>query len=252
MRTKASTRFATTLLMVGSLLLLSGCGDEGAHLPAGMMGGSTYASSQGSDLLGGDPGPLDGGVRSGVDDPVLTDTTGLDELGSLASDDPFQRAVSDWNDGTGSLGGGIDDIDLDAGLDDDFLPAGYDGYGYGDGYGFDDGYGYGGNVLAAASYGGVGMDAGLIDPGFDDPGMIDAGLEDPGFIDGGFDAGFIDAGMDVGFVDAGFDAGFDPGFADVGFSDVGFDAGFDPGFADVGSFDVGGFDAGGFDAGFGF
>lgn len=258
MRTANRTRI-TAVLLVGATLLLTGCGDQGDHLPAGMSGSSSMYGTGGGDLLGGDPGPLDAGVRSGVDDPVLTDTSSLDEVGALSTDDPFQEAVSDWNEDAGVLGEGIDDLDAYA----DMEPIGYGG-GYGGGYGSDwgrSGYGYGAGVLGAAAYGSaVGMGAGFVDPGFEDPGMLDAGLEDPGFIDGGFDAGFVDAGLDVGFVDAGFDAGFDPGmdagFVDAGVADVGFAGGFDPGmdagFVDAGVADAGFVDVGGFDAGFGF
>ncbi len=247
MRTKSRRPIATCLLLVGATFLLAGCGDEGSHLPAGMTGSSTmYASAGSSSILDSDPGPLDAGVRSGVDDPVLADYDLVDQVSALSNDDPLARAAADWNDTEGSLGGldsGYDDFDD---FDDPMYDDGYGGYGgYGDGWG-DGLYGYGNNLLGAAAYGGVGVAGyggygGFVDPGFGDPGIIDGGIDDPGFIDGGFDAGFVDAGMDVGFVDAGVDAGFDPGFADVGGFDVGgFDAGIvDPGFADVGGFDAG-------------
>jgi hypothetical protein len=261
MRSNLRRPIITTLTLVGAMSLFAGCGDPGAHLPAGMTGSSAaYTSSQSGvvdSVLGGDPGPATTGVSSMVDDPVLSGYDDAAMLDGIETSDVFQQAASDWNDNEGSVTTMSSNLD-DLGLDDDPMPVGYDsGYGYGGGYGNDFGagsYGYGGAGLQSASfgadaYGGIGaMDAGIMDAGFDDGGIMDAGF------DPGFDAGF-DPGLDVGGFDAGFDpgmdvGGFDPGFADAGFDpglDVGgFDAGFDPGM------DVGGFDAGGFDAGFGF
>lgn len=242
MRTAYRRPIATSLLLVGAMTLFAGCGDEGAHLPAGMTGSSAaYTSAGGNDLLGGDPGPSTAGVTSQIDDPVLAGYDGIDELDTLGTDDVYGRAISDWNETEGALNGLDSDINLD---DDGFLPAGYGGYG--GGYGSDDGYGYGNGIMTAAmsgvGYGNAGfMDAGFADPGFEDPGFIDPGFEDPGFVnpgfvDAGFDPGFVDAGFDPGFVDA----GFDPGFVDAGVADVGFDPGFvDAGVADAGMLDAG-------------
>jgi hypothetical protein len=219
-------------MLVGASFLLTGCGDEGAHLPAGMTGSSAaYSSATGNDVvdsvLGSDPGPQMAGVSTMVDDPVLAGYDGIDSLDGAGLDDPYSRAIADWSETEGSLGtmdGEFDDYD------DDFMPVGYggDGYGYGD-----DLYGYGGGVLGAAAYGGYGdagfMDAGMMDAGFEDPGLMDAGFEDPGFAD----PGFVDAGFDAGMVDVGFDPGVDPGIGmDAGFVDPGI--GMDAGFADVG------------------
>ncbi len=245
MRTAYRRPIATSLLLIGAMTLFAGCGDEGAHLPAGMTGSSAaYASAGGNDILGGDPGPQNAGVTSQIDDPVLAGYDGIDEVGSLGTDDVYGRAISDWNDTEGSMSG----LDSDIGLEDDFLPAGYGGYGggygYDDGMGFNSGYGYG-NGLMTAAMGGAGYgNAGLMDAGFVDPGFEDPGFEDPGFIDAGFDAG-----MDPGFVDAGFDpgiadVGMDPGFVDAGFDPGIADVGFDPGFVDAGIADVGMVDAG--------
>jgi hypothetical protein len=224
MRTPNRRPVLATFALLASGVLLTGCGDPGNQLPAGMTGASAgYAGMQGA----------------GVDDPVLADVSMIDELDAYGTDDPFMRAASDWN-GHAGAAVGIDDL----GFDDGPLPIGYGDFD--DGWGLGGGFGYGGSVLAAASMHGGWGGAAFFDGGFSDPGFMDAGFDDPGF-DTGFDPGFVnagfDAGFDPGFVDAGFDAGFDPGF-DVG--------GFDPGFADVGGFDAGGFDAGGFDAGFGF
>ncbi len=244
MRTAYRRPFATSLLLVSAMVLFAGCGDEGAHLPAGMTGSSAaYAGASGGDgidaLLGGDPGPQAVGVSTMVDDPVLAGYDGIDEVGALATDDVYGRAISDWNETEGALSGLDSDINLD---DDGFLPAGYGGYGGG----YDSGYGYGnGNGLMTAAlngggYGGYGGNAGLMDAGFEDPGMMDPGFEDPGFVDPGLDAGIADPG----FVDPGFDAGMDPGFVDAGFDPGVADVGFDPGIVDAGVADVGMIDAG--------
>lgn len=259
MRTTKRRPIATPLLLVGAMVLFAGCGDEGAHLPAGMSGASaSYAEGATGvdvidDVLGGDPGPADAGVSTMVDDPVLTGYDGLDSVDGYSLDDPYSQAVADWNDSEGSVGG-LSTLDLDAGMDDDFLPAEY-GRAGGLGAGWDDGlYGYGSGVLGAAGYGGVGMmdgglmDAGMLDAGLDDPGLMDAGFDpglDPGMVDPGLDAGMMGVGFDPGLVDPGIDpgvidAGLDAGFVDTGFVDTGFDAGI----ADIGAVDVGGFDAG--------
>jgi hypothetical protein len=215
MRTTYSRPVATTIALLGAMILLTGCGSSGAMLPPG----TNVPSEE----------PM--GVVTPVDDPIMAGYDGVDTIESASMDDPYAQAVSDWNETTGSLGG-VDDFSLD----DEPLPVGYGGgygddYGYG-GYGFASGYGYGGGLVDDGL-----MSAGFEDPGFPDPGFddmgggFDAGLEDPGFVDGGFDAGFVDVGMDAGFVDAGFDAGA-------------MDVGMDAGFADVGMVDVGGFDAG--------
>lgn len=228
--------FTTSLMLLGAMALFAGCGDQDAHLPAGMSGASSaYSGSTGVDVLDdvidGDPGGSHAGVSSMADDPVLAGYDGVDGTGGLGIDDPYSRAVSDWNETEGSLGG-LDD--LDPGMDDGMIPAGYGGYG--------DGYGYGGDVLGmglAGGYGGYGnvgvMDAGMMDAGFDDPGFVDPGFEDPGF-----DAGFTSVGFDPGLVDPGIDAGVVDAGMDAGFVDPGFDAGVvDTGFADVGGFDAG-------------
>lgn len=253
MRTAYRRPIATSLLLIGAMTLFAGCGDEGAHLPAGMTGSSAaYSSGSGEGidaLLGGDPGPQMTGVTSQIDDPVLAGYDGIDEVGQLGTDDVYGRAISDWNETEGSLSG----LDSDIGLEDDFMPVGYGGYGGGSGYGYgnglDAGYGYGNGVMTAAmnggGYGGYGGNAGLMDAGFEDPGMVDPGFVDPGFEDPGFvDPGF-DAGIDPGFVDPGFDAGIaDPGFVDAGFDPGVADVGFDPGIVDAGIADVGMVDAG--------
>jgi hypothetical protein len=223
------------LVLVGATFLFTGCGDEGAHLPAGMTGASAaYTGASGNDVidsvLGSDPGPTMTGVSTQVDDPVLAGYDGVD-AGGLGIDDPYSRAMADWNETEGSVGG-LDEMGMDD-FDDDMMPVGYGGgggYGYGeDIYG---GYGYGGNGLGAAAYGGFDnggmMDAGM-DPGFEDPGFADAGFEDPGFADPGMDAGTMDVGFDPGVADVGMDAGFvDPGVGmDAGFVDAG--AGMDAG-----------------------
>ena len=256
MRTASRRPIATSLLLVGAMTLFAGCGDEGAHLPAGMTGSSAaYSAGGGAEgvdaFLGGDPGPQTAGVTSQIDDPVLAGYDGIDEVGELGTDDVYGRAISDWNETEGALNGLDSDINLD---DDGFLPAGYGGYGggygYDDGLGFNSGYGYGNGLMTAAmsgvGYGDAGlMDAGFVDPGFEDPGFVDPGFEDPGFVDPGFvDPGF-DAGIDPGFADPGFDAAVaDPGFVDAGFDPGVADVGFDPGFVDAGVADVGIVDAG--------
>lgn len=250
MRTTIRRPIATSLLLVGAMLLLTGCGDAGSHLPAGMTGsGSAHLTPAGGDVLGSDPGPLAAGVASGVEDPVLAGYDGLEEIDSLASDDPFSRASQDWSETEGSLStmgsAALDDLGLDEGP----MPVGHGGYD--DGWGSGGLGGYGSVGLSSAGYGGgwggnaALVDGGMVGAGMDDLSGLDTGLEDPGFVDGAFDAGFVDAGMDVGFVDAGFDGGIDPGFVDAGAADFGVDPGFvDTGFADVGAVDVGGFDAG--------
>ena len=238
MRPKSNRPIIMLAMLVGASFLLTGCGDEGAHLPAGMNGSSAaYSSASGNDVidsvLGADPGPTMTGVSTSVDDPVLAGYDGIDSADGLGIDDPYSRAVADWNETEGSLGG-LDDTGEFDDFDDDFMDVGYGGgggYGYGDDiYG---GYGYGGNGLSAAAYGGYGdagmMDAGMMDPGFEDPGFADAGFEDPGFADPGMDAGMMDVGFDPGIADVGMDAGFvdagvgmDAGFVDAG---IGMDAG---------------------------
>jgi hypothetical protein len=243
MRSTFRRPFITTLALVGAMTLFAGCGDPGAHLPAGMTGSSAaYTSSETGvidSVLGGDPGPSMAGVSSLVDDPVLSSYDGVDSLDGIETSDAFRQAANDWNENEGSANVMMSNLD-DLGLDDDPMPVG-SGYGNGSGYGgygngLDlGGYGYGGANLQAASFNGGYGGVDMMDAGFDQ------GFIDPGLDDGGFDAGF-DPGMDVGGFDTGgFDAGFDPGI-DTG----GFDAGFDPGL------DTGGFDTGGFDAGFGF
>lgn len=241
MRTAYRRPIATSLLLVGSMVLLAGCGDEGAHLPAGMtVSSAAYSSAGGGDgvdgFLGGDPGATTTGISSQIDDPVLAGYDGIDEIGELGTDDIYGRAISDWNETEGAMSG----LDSDIGLDDDgFQPAGYGGYGggYGNRAGLNSGYGYGNGLMTAALNGnGYGGNAGLMDAGFQDPGFADAGFVDPGFEDPGFaDAGF-DAGIaDPGFVDPGFDAGIaDPGFVDAGFDPGVADVGFDPGIVDAG------------------
>lgn len=242
LRTSHPRRSPLAMLVVlgGTLLLLSGCGgDAGAHLPAGMTGSSAAHTAGGpsgvdaiDSVLGGDPGPVTGGVSTMVDDPVLAGYDGIDTIGGLGGDDVWSRAVSDWSENEGSIGLG----GLGAGLDDEPMPVGYGG-----GYGAGDGWGYGGALLSAGGMygGGVGMNA--FDPGFQDPGLMDAGMiddpgmVDPGFVDAGFDApapvmdaGFADPGIDMAPVDVGMDAGFvDAGVADVGMVDagIGMDAG---------------------------
>jgi hypothetical protein len=242
MRTAYRRPIATSLLLVGSMILFAGCGDDGAHLPAGMTGASAAYSATGTDgvegFLGGDPGPTTAGVSSQIDDPVLAGYDGIDEVGELGTDDVYGRAIADWNENEGSMSS----LDSDIGLDDGgLMPAGYGGgYGYDDG-GFNAGFGYGNGLMTAAMNGtGWGGNAGLMDAGFEDPGFADAGFVDPGFEDPGFaDAGF-DAGIaDPGFVDPGFAAGADPGFVDAGFDPGVADVGFDPGIADAGVMDVG-------------
>lgn len=232
MRT-TSRPLATMLMLAGAMTLFAGCGDEGAHLPAGMSGSSASYTAGGTtgvdvidDVLGGDPGPQTAGVSTMVDDPVLA---GYDGVEGAGLDDPYSRAINDWSETEGSLGA-LDSSDLDDYGDDDLLPVGYGNGGYG-------GYGYGGNILGAAAYGGYGagfQNAGMMDAGFEDPGLMDAGFEDPGFADPGLDAGTMDVGFDAG---AGFDPGIDAGAGmDAGFVDPGFDAG--AGMVDVG-FDAG-------------
>jgi hypothetical protein len=238
----------TAALLVGACALFAGCGDEGGHLPASLNGtNAAYATAGTGGLFDEDPGALDAGVRSGVDDPVLQDVSledpalagdGLATEG-LATDDPWASADADWDEHEGSMATAFSNTGLDdVAFDDDLAPVGYGGYG--SGYG--DGWGIGSALVGAASFSNVGA----FDGGFaDDPGLVDPGFADPGFDDPGIaDAGFMDAGFDdPGVVDAGFDGGFDPGFADPGF-----DAGVaDAGFVD-GGFDAG-FDAGGFDPG---
>lgn len=219
MRTSSHRPIATTLVLLGAMTLFAGCGDQGDYLSASLSGSSSaYIGATGDERP--------------IDDPVLAGYDGVDSTTGLGIDDPYSRAVADWNETEGSLGG-LDDIGIDEFGDDDLMPVGYgaDAYGYGsDVYGLgSSGYGYGSNLYGAAAYGSFDdpglMDAGF-DPGIEDPGMIDAGFEDPGFVDPGFDAGMMDVGMDPGVIDAGMDAGFvDPGF-DAGMVDVGgFDAG---------------------------
>ncbi len=209
MRTSSRRPIATSLLLVGSMFLLAGCGDQGAHLPAGMTGSS--AAYAGTTAVG---------VSTMVDDPVLAGYDGIDAVGGLGTDDVYGRAIADWNETEGALGGLDTDIEDDFG-DDGFLPVGYGGggYGYGDDFGYGGGYGYGNGIMTAAmsggGWGGAGlMDAGFVDPGFEDPGFVDAGF-DPGFADVGMDPGFANVGFDPGFVDAGV------GVADIGVADVG-------------------------------
>jgi len=261
MRTSSIRPLATTLVLVGAMTLFAGCGDEGAHLPAGMSGSSASytGGATGIDavdsVLGEDPGPATAGIGSaGVDDPVLAGYDGVDSVDGSSLDDAYARAANDWTENEGSGSTAL----LDDPYGDDLMPVGY-GRGYGDDYGYGDGIF--GTALSAAGYGGAGlMDAGLY--GGDDLGMMDAGIDDVDmFDDTGFDAGFVDTGFDAGGFDAGAmdigfeDPGFDAGIADVGM-DVGMDAGFvDPGFdagIDVGGFDAGVVDVGGFDAGIGF
>jgi hypothetical protein len=40
MRTTSRRPITTSLVLVGAMVLFAGCGDEGAHLPAGMSGSS--------------------------------------------------------------------------------------------------------------------------------------------------------------------------------------------------------------------
>lgn len=240
MRTAYRRPIATSLLLIGSMVLFAGCGDEGTHLPAGMTGASAAVSTSGTDgveaFLGGDPGPTTAGVTSQIDDPVLAGYNGIDDIGSLGTDDLYGRAESDWNENEGAMSG----LDSDIGLDDPgFEPVGYGG-GYGNG-GFDSGYGYSNGLMTAAvGNGGYGGNAGLVNAGFEDPGFADPGL-DAGMVDPGFeDPGFADPGFDAGIADPGFvDPGFSAGAADVGFDPGVADVGFDPGIADAGVADIG-------------
>lgn len=242
MRTTFRRPTATPLVLVAAMVLFAGCGDEGAHLPAGMTGASAaHAGTTGVDVLDdvidGDPGPGTEGVSTMVDDPILAGYDGLDAADGLSLDDPYSQAINDWNETEGSIGG-LDSMDsFDDFGDEGLMHAGYGGPGYGSGYGL--GYGYGAGVLSAAAYGGSGagglMDAGLLDAGLEDPGLMDPGFEDPGFADPGIDAGIADAGFDPGMVDPGIDAGVIDAGMDVGMVGTGFDAG---------AIDVGGFDAG--------
>jgi hypothetical protein len=230
MRTAASRRpLAAVLVLVGASFLFTGCGDPGAHLPAGSSG-ANYAGGSGNDVIdsvfGTDPGPQMTGVQTSVDDPVLAGYDGIDTIDGLSGDgltsglgvdDPYNQAIADWNEHEGSIDAfdnGVDDFD------DDFEPVGYGG-------GYDDGWGYGGDygIASTGGWGGAGMmDAGF-DPGVEDPGFTDAGFEDPGFADPGFDAAPVDVGMDPGVVDAGVDSAafMDPGAGavDVGGMDAG-------------------------------
>jgi hypothetical protein len=229
MRTTNRRPIATSLLLLGTMVLLTGCGEDTSYLDAAAAGGSAqYSATSG---------------RSVLDDPVLAEADALESEGGLpGTDSVYTQAIADWNENEGGLSDLDSDID-DLGWEDDLLPAGYGG----NGNGWDNLYGYGNNILAAGLdagwNGGSGLMAAGFDPGFEDPGLMDAGFEDPGFVDAGFeDPGFIDPGFeDPGFVDA----GFDPGFVDAGVADVGFD----PGFADVGAVDVGAVDVGMVDAG---
>lgn len=244
MRSSSRRSLVAALLLVSAMTMLTGCGDEGAHLPAGMTGASAAVlqESTGTDAissaLGADPGASPASLTSPIDDPILGDTGPDIDLLSMDTDDPFAAAQSAWDDTAGAL----TPTTFDDSFNDGFQRVGYGGRGYGDGL-------FGTAFSTAGAWGGLGV-ASMGNAGFIDPGM-DAGI-DPGFdagIDPGFDAGAgFDPGMDVG-MDPG--VGFDPGMdASVGF-DPGMDVAADPGFADVGGMDAGMMDVG-FDAGVGF
>ena len=244
------------LVLVGASSVLAGCGDAGAHLPAGGSSLSYGSSGTGSgvldSVLGADPGPTAANAlgSSGVDDPILAgydgldETTGLDETSGIGGDDPWAAAANDWDQGEGSMAtAGSSPM-----LDDGFSNVGYGyggpvsdygGYGFGDGVSFSSAGGYG-----VASYGGVGAMGGIGGFGMD-PGLgMNGGIID----DGGVDTG-PDPSMDPGIVTGSADPGFAPPAAvidDGGAVDVG--GGVDMGGMDVGGMDVGGgIDAGGFE-----
>ncbi len=186
MRPKSRRPIAMLALLVGASVMFAGCGDEGAHLPAGMTGSSAaLVTTAGSDsILDNDPGQLDTTLTSNLEDPVLQDAS-LDTLD--AADDPWAAASSDWDEHEGSVAASFSNDALDdVAFDDDFTPVGN----YGSSY--DDGWGVGSGITSMAS-----VSAGaMIDPSFEDPGVMDAGIDDAGIDDAGvMDAGFDDPAM---------------------------------------------------------
>lgn len=275
-------RLALALTLVGASVLLAGCGD-GAHLPAGMNGASGASGGDAlSSVLGADPGSQLASQSSSLDDPVLGDYAGINDVDALGEGDMWANAESDfYDDGAGSA---LSTASLDTPLMDDPYADGY-GYGRNTGYGNDgwggslgygglaNSYGYGNGVIGGvgmASYGMAGLggmaDGGMIDPtiGDFDPTFDDLGgsIDDPSIgigaadtsIDdgmgglGGFDFG---SPMDLGGSDLG-GSDFGSGPVDFGGADIGgFDAapvemgGFDGGAVDVSPIDMGGMDVGG-------
>jgi hypothetical protein len=280
-RRHADRRSRFTILalsLLGATVLFAGCGD-GAHLPAGATS-ADLASSGGSALdgiLGGDPGAANVGLNTGIDDPVLDDYSGIDDVDALNGDDMWANAENDFDNEVGGLSTASLDMPLmdDPYGDDYAYSGGYgdDGYGYaGDGWGSALGtsnlynsYGYGAGItggVGMASYGAAGIDGGMLggemidptigdptmDPTFDDLGgsiddpSIGIGAADTSIDDGGF--GGFDFGSPVDFGSSDFSGG------DFGGAD--FSAPVDFGGVDVGGFDAGAVDmgpVGGFDGG---
>lgn len=109
--------------------MLSGCGDSSARLPMGMTGvDAVNSGGTESGLFSTDPGPLTPTIARGIDDPILAEYNGIDDTATLLTrDDPFARAVSDWNDHEGMLAdlgstsledSSLDSLNLDLELSD--------------------------------------------------------------------------------------------------------------------------------------